>query len=138
MKPQAGWWVGIFFFFKTVASLWGGGAKSQGGGGAEQPLSGRTQVGASEEQVQAMESPPSKSCTTTESRSVSTSTSPTTPPRPSRRSESLVGGGVGMGLGKDVPAYKGLVPPCQPRPYPVWGSYQAGKNLVCLRMVPGP
>lgn len=57
MKPQAGWWVGIFFFFKTVASLWGGGAKSQGGGGAEQPLSGRTQAGASEKQVQAMESP---------------------------------------------------------------------------------
>lgn len=54
MKPQAGWRFGIFFFLKTVASLWGGGAKSQGGGGAEQPLSGSTQVEASEKHMQAM------------------------------------------------------------------------------------
>lgn len=44
---------------------------------------------------------------------------------------------MGTGLGKDVPAYRGLVPLCQPRPYPVWGSYQAIKNLVCLRMMRG-
>lgn len=45
---------------------------------------------------------------------------------------------MGTGLGKDVPAYRGLVPLCQPRPYPVWGSYQAIKNLVCLKMMRGP
>lgn len=51
--------------------------------------------GVSENQLQAMQSPPFKSCTTMGNPSMSTSMSPTILPRPSRRSECLVGGGSG-------------------------------------------
>ena len=60
---------------------------------------------------------------------MSTSMSPTILPRPSRRSECLVGGGGGHGDREGSPYLERLLLPCQPRPCRSVGNLPGHKEL---------